>query len=64
MSDVLSEKFCYKVTDDKETRRQSLRNAYIYFGFSELKTILKSMEMNDDIMSDIDFLIIEEQGLN
>jgi hypothetical protein len=52
------------VTDDKETRRQSLRNAYIYFGFSELKTILKSMEMNDDIMSDIDFLIIEEQGLN
>ena len=63
MSDILSEKFGYKVTDDREKRRQSLRNAYIYFGFSELKTILKSMEMNDEIMSDIDFLIIEEDEL-
>lgn len=64
MSHVLSEKFDYKVTDNREKRRQSLRNAYIYFGFNELKAILKLMEMNDEIMSDIDFLIIEEQELN
>jgi len=65
MSDVLFGKFKYDVNEvDVCKRTQSLRNAYIHFGFNDLKNILKTLEISENVMRDIAFLEKEEREIN
>jgi hypothetical protein len=64
MSNILFEKFKYHVGDADSKRTQSLRNAYIHFGFNELRTILKGLEISENVMKDIAFLDKEEREIN
>jgi hypothetical protein len=65
MSDVLFGKFKYDVSEvDDCKRKQSLRNAYIHFGFNDLKNILKTLEISENVMRDIAFLEKEEREIN
>ena len=64
MSDVLFEKFKYNISDKDNIRIQCLRNAYIHFGFNELKNILKTLEITGSVLHDIDFLAKEEREIN
>lgn len=62
--DLLIDKFKYKITDTDEKRKQSLRNAYILYGFDGLKRKLSSLTVDDahksNLSDDILFLTSEE----
>jgi hypothetical protein len=62
--DLLIDKFKYKITDTDEKRKQSLRNAYILYGFDGLKRKLSSLTVDDahksNLSNDILFLTNEE----
>lgn len=62
--EVLYTKFYYNVLDDDKTRTQSLRNAYIHFGFNDLKSILKTLAISENVMKDLTFLDDEERTIN
>jgi hypothetical protein len=62
--EVLYSKFAYNVADSDNKRTQSLRNAYIHFGFMELKNLLKTLEISDSVMKDLAFLDTEERDIN
>jgi hypothetical protein len=65
MSEILFGKFKYDVNEvDICKRKQSLRNAYIHFGFNELKDILKTLEVSENVINDIAFLEKEEREIN
>lgn len=62
--DILLQKFKYNPQDSDTKRQQSLRNAYILYGFSGLKKKLESLNINSDIKDkDIEFLVKEEKKL-
>jgi hypothetical protein len=47
----------YEISQDRKTREQHLRNAYIIHGFEKLKDILNhTAGSNDIIRQDIDFI--------
>jgi hypothetical protein len=50
----------YEISQDRKTREQHLRNAYIIHGFEKLKDILNNTAggsgSNDIIRQDIDFI--------
>jgi hypothetical protein len=62
--DLLIDKFKYKITDTDAKRKQSLRNAYILYGFDGLKRKLSSLTVDDaqksNLSNDILFLTNEE----
>jgi hypothetical protein len=65
--DLLIDKFKYKITDSDEKRKQSLRNAYILYGFDGLKRKLASLTVDDgsktNLSNDILFLKNEEMRI-
>ena len=56
----LFSRFKYNIDDDSCKRQQSLRNAYIHYGFTELKKKLRSMTTSTYIETDLAFLEKEE----
>lgn len=62
--DLLIDKFKYKITDTDDKRKQSLRNAYILYGFDGLKRKLSALAVDDEnklnLSNDILFLKNEE----
>ena len=65
VDDLLFSTFKYNFDDDAFKRQQSLRNAYIHFGFTELKEKLKAIKTTAvSIESDIAFLDKEQARLS
>lgn len=65
MNDILLTKFKYNPKDQESKRRQSLRNAYIFYGFEGLKKKLESLNITSEIKSnDIEFLKNEERKIS
>jgi hypothetical protein len=66
--DFLIDKFKYKITDTDDKRKQSLRNAYILYGFEGLKRKLSTLDVDDanksNLSNDILFLTNEELRLS
>lgn len=59
--DILLQKFKYNPKDSDSRRIQSLRNAYILYGFEGLRKKLESLNINSEIKDkDIQFLTKEE----
>lgn len=63
VDDSLFTTFKYNFNDDSCKRQQSLRNAYIHYGFTELKKKLLSIATTPSIENDIAFLDKEETRL-
>ena len=66
MDDLLFKKFAYKLSDCDDKRHQSLRNAYILFGFNALRKKLEKISnpMYEKVLSDdIQFLKDEEKRI-
>lgn len=63
--DILLQKFRYNPQDSDAKRQQSLRNAYILYGFNGLKKKLESLNINSEIKKkDVEFLDIEEKKVS
>ena len=63
VDDSLFTTFKYNFNDDSCKRQQSLRNAYIHYGFTELKKKLRSIATSPSIENDLAFLEKEESRL-